>query len=90
MDAELNFTPRGDLVFASVTDDHLRFGALVVAGEEGHDQARRGIVEYVGPDVADVSVGDKIVFGKWFGEVVKWHGKRMLVMHESDVLGVEE
>lgn len=86
----LNFEPRGDLVFVSVTDDHLRFGSLLVAGEEGHDQARRGVVEYVGQKVLDVRPGDKVVFGKWFGEAVKWQDKRMLVMHESDVIGVEE
>lgn len=90
MDGQLSFTPRGDLVFASVTDDHLRFGSLIVADAEGHDQARRGIVQFVGPKVEDVKPGDRIVFGKWFGEPVKWNDKRLLCMHESDVIGVEE
>ncbi len=91
MDGQLGFTPRSDLVFVTLTEDHLVYKGLIqVADPEGHDQARRGLVHYVGPKVKDVKPGDKVVFGKWFGEPVKWDGKRLLCMHESDVLGVEE
>jgi len=36
----------------------------------------------------DVKAGDKILFGKWSGSEVKLHGEDLLIMKESDVLGV--
>jgi chaperonin GroES len=36
----------------------------------------------------DVKTGDKILFGKWSGSEVKFNGEDLLIMKESDVLGV--
>jgi chaperonin GroES len=36
----------------------------------------------------DVSVGDRILFGKWSGTEVKLDGEDLLIMKESDILGV--
>ncbi|HUH50347.1 MAG TPA: co-chaperone GroES, partial [Mycoplana sp.] len=36
----------------------------------------------------DVKVGDKILFGKWSGSEVKIDGEDLLIMKESDVLGI--
>ena len=36
----------------------------------------------------DVKPGDKILFGKWSGSEVKLHGEDLLIMKESDVLGI--
>ena len=38
----------------------------------------------------DVSVGDKILFGKWSGTEVKVDGEELLIMKESDIMGVIE
>jgi chaperonin GroES len=38
----------------------------------------------------DVKVGDRILFGKWSGTEVKLNGEDLLIMKESDILGVLE
>jgi chaperonin GroES len=38
----------------------------------------------------DVKVGDRIIFGKWSGTEVKIDGEDLLIMKESDVMGVVE
>jgi chaperonin GroES len=38
----------------------------------------------------DVKKGDKILFGKWSGSEVKVDGKDLLIMKESDILGIVE
>ena len=38
----------------------------------------------------DVKVGDRILFGKWSGTEVKIDGEELLIMKESDVMGVIE
>jgi chaperonin GroES len=36
----------------------------------------------------DLKAGDKILFGKWSGSEVKLHGEDLIIMKESDVLGI--
>ncbi|TNE37352.1 MAG: co-chaperone GroES, partial [Alphaproteobacteria bacterium] len=36
----------------------------------------------------DVKVGDKVVFGKWSGTEIKVEGEELLIMKESDIMGV--
>ena len=36
----------------------------------------------------DVKVGDRVLFGKWSGSEVKLDGEELLIMKESDILGV--
>ena len=36
----------------------------------------------------DVKIGDRILFGKWSGTEVKINGEDMLIMKESDILGI--
>ena len=38
----------------------------------------------------DVKVGDRILFGKWSGTEIKLEGEELLIMKESDVMGVIE
>ncbi|MCY1250992.1 10 kDa chaperonin 5 [compost metagenome] len=38
----------------------------------------------------DVKVGDRILFGKWSGTEIKLNGEDLLIMKESDVMGVVE
>jgi chaperonin GroES len=36
----------------------------------------------------DVKVGDKVIFGKWSGTEVELNGKKLLIMKESDIMGI--
>ena len=36
----------------------------------------------------DVSVGDRVLFGKWSGNEIKINGEELLIMKESDILGI--
>jgi chaperonin GroES len=40
------------------------------------------------PTPSDVNVGDRVLFGKWSGIEVKIDGKELLIMKESDIMGV--
>ena len=56
-------------------------GEIVAAGPGGRDESGK-----LTP--LDVKTGDKVLFGKWSGTEVKIDGQDLLIMKESDILGV--
>jgi chaperonin GroES len=58
-------------------------GEVVAVGTGGRDESGKLIP-------IDVKVGDRILFGKWSGTEVKIDGEELLIMKESDVMGVIE
>ena len=56
-------------------------GEIIAAGSGARDESGRLIP-------LDVKVGDRILFGKWSGTEVKVGGEELLIMKESDVLGI--
>jgi chaperonin GroES len=56
-------------------------GEVVAVGLGGRDQAGRVIP-------IDFKVGDRVLFGKWSGTEVKIDGADLLIMKESDIMGV--
>ena len=58
-------------------------GEVVAVGPGGRDEAGKLIP-------IDLKVGDKVLFGKWSGTEVKIDGQDLLIMKESDILGVLE
>ena len=58
-------------------------GEIVAVGPGGRDEAGKLIP-------LDVKVGDTVLFGKWSGTEVKIDGKELLIMKESDIMGVME
>lgn len=51
-------------------------------------QTGTGIVVSAGPDAKDVKVGDKVLFGDYIGQDLRWEGENLLVMREAHTLGV--
>ena len=49
-----------------------------------------GIVLSAGPDAKEVKVGDRVLFGDFIGQDLKWEGDDLLVMREAHTLGVFE
>jgi len=58
-------------------------GAIVAVGPGGRDEAGKLVP-------LDVKAGDLVLFGKWSGTEVKIDGEDLIIMKESDVLGVIE
>ena len=58
-------------------------GEVLAVGPGGRDESGKRIP-------IDIKVGDRILFGKWSGTEIKLDGQDLLIMKESDVLGVIE
>ena len=58
-------------------------GEVIAVGQGGRDEAGKLIP-------IDLKVGDRVLFGKWSGTEVKIDGADVLIMKESDILGVLE
>ena len=54
---------------------------MIAVGPGGRDEAGKLIP-------IDIKVGDKVLFGKWLGTEIKLDGEELLIMKESDIMGV--
>ena len=69
--------------------DDLAFHRLFLGGVGNDDAAGPGSRNEQGQIVAlDVKAGDRVLFGKWSGTEVKIDGQDLLIMKESDIMGV--
>jgi len=93
----MRFRPLHDrVVVRRVTSDEKTAGGIIIP-DTAKEKPSEGEVLAVGPggrDEAgkliplDVKVGDRVLFGKWSGTEVKLDGEEVLIMKESDILGV--
>jgi chaperonin GroES len=93
----MRFRPLHDrVVVRRVTSDEKTAGGIIIP-DTAKEKPQEGEVLAVGPggrDEAgklipiDVKVGDRVLFGKWSGTEVKLDGEELLIMKESDILGV--
>lgn len=95
----MKFRPLGDrVVVKRVTEDTKTAGGIIIP-DTAQEKPQEGEVVAVGPGARDdngkivaleLKVGDRILFGKWSGTEVKINGEELLIMKESDVMGVLE
>tara|TARA_B100000214_G_scaffold170472_1_gene122534 strand:- start:180 stop:467 length:288 start_codon:yes stop_codon:yes gene_type:complete len=71
----------GGLIIPDTAKEKPAEGEIVSVGAGARDDAGNRIA-------MDVKQGDKILFGKWSGTEVKIDGEDMLIMKESDILGI--
>ena len=71
----------GGIIIPDTAKEKPQEGEVIAVGPGGRDEAGK-LVEL------DVKVGDRILFGKWSGTEIKLHGEALLIMKESDVMGV--
>jgi chaperonin GroES len=93
----MKFRPLHDrVVVRRLESDEKTKGGIIIP-DTAKEKPQEGIVESVGPggrDEAgklipiDVKKGDTVLFGKWSGTEVKIEGKELLIMKESDIMGV--
>lgn len=94
----VNIRPLGDRVLIEpVEQEETIAGGMLVLPETAKEKPQQGNVVAVGAgrrDEAgkridmDVKAGDKVLFAKYAGTEVKLDGKKLLIMKESDILGI--
>ncbi len=72
---------KGGIIIPDTAKEKPQEGEIVAAGPGGRDEGGKLIP-------LDVKTGDKVLFGKWSGTEVKIDGKDLLIMKESDIMGV--
>jgi chaperonin GroES len=91
------FRPLGDRVLVRRVEEEQKTKGGIIIPDTAKEKPQEGQVIAVGPGARDDSgkvqpldlkAGDRILFGKWSGSEIKLEGEDLLIMKESDVLGV--
>ena len=97
--AKTKFRPLHDRVVVRRIDEEGKTAGGIIIPDTAKEKPMQGEVLSVGPggrnekgDLVpmDVKVGDTILFGKWSGTEVKLDGEELLIMKESDIMGIVE
>jgi len=95
----MKFRPLHDRVVIRRLDEDERTAGGIIIPDTAKEKPSQGEVVAVGPGARDdhgkimtpdVKVGDRVLFGKWSGTEVKIDGEDLLIVKESDVMGVIE
>ena len=95
----MKFRPLHDRVVIRRVDEDQKTAGGIIIPDTAKEKPMQGEVVAVGPGARnekgelvapDVKVGDRVLFGKWSGTEVKLDGDELLIMKESDVMGVVE
>ena len=74
-------TTSGGIIIPDTAMEKPSQGEVIAIGPGGRDEAGKLVA-------LEVKIGDRVLFGKWSGTEVKIDGKDLLIMKESDILGV--
>ncbi len=95
----MKFRPLQDRVVVRRTEQETKSAGGIIIPDTAAEKPQQGEVIAVGPGgrdesgkliAIDLKKGDKVLFGKWSGTEVKIDGQELLIMKESDVMGVLE
>jgi chaperonin GroES len=95
----MKFRPLHDRVVVKRLEEDSKSAGGIIIPDTVKEKPMRGEVVAVGPgtrdesgkiNAPDVKAGDTVLFGKWSGTEVKIDGDDLLIMKESDILGVIE
>jgi chaperonin GroES len=95
----MKFRPLHDRVAVKRVEEEKRTKGGLIIPDTAQEKPMQGEVLAVGPGARDdkgelvpmgVQVGDRVLFGKWSGTEVKLDGEELLIMKESDIMGVLE
>ena len=93
----MKFRPLHDRVVVERIDAEAKTAGGIIIPDTAKEKPQEGKVIAVGPGgrdengkliPIDIKVGDRVLFGKWSGTEVKIDGVELLIMKESDVMGV--
>ena len=95
----MKFRPLHDRVVLRRIDAEEKTAGGIIIPDTAKEKPQQGEVVAVGPGARDedgnitpleLKAGDRVLFGKWSGTEVKIDGEELLIMKESDVMGVLE
>ena len=95
----MKFRPLHDRVVVKRVAEEERTAGGIIIPDTAKEKPMQGDVVAVGPGARgedgklvalDVKAGDRVLFGKWSGTEVKIDGQELLIMKESDIMGVIE
>jgi chaperonin GroES len=93
----MTFRPLHDRVVVKRLDSEEKTKGGIIIPDTAKEKPQEGEIVAVGPGARDeagklvpldVKAGDRVLFGKWSGTEVKIDGQDLLIMKESDILGV--
>jgi len=91
------FRPLGDRVLVKRVEEQSKTKGGILIPDTAKEKPQEGEVIAVGPGArdesgkrieTDVKPGDRVLFGKWSGSEVKLDGEDLIIMKESDILGI--
>jgi chaperonin GroES len=94
---DINFRPLHDRVVIRRIEAEAKTKGGIIIPDTAKEKPQEGEVVAVGTGIRDdngalvaldVKAGDRILFGKWSGTEVKLNGEDLLIMKESDIMGV--
>ena len=95
----MKFRPLHDRVVVRRVDAELKTAGGIIIPDTVQEKPQQGEIVAVGPGARgddneliplDVKAGDRVLFGKWSGTEVKIDGEDLLIMKESDIMGIIE
>ena len=95
----MKFRPLHDRVVVKRIEQETKTAGGIIIPDTAKEKPQEGEIIAVGPGARgedgklvppDVKVGDRILFGKWSGTEVKINNDELLIMKESDVMGILE
>lgn len=93
----MNFRPLHDRVVVRRLESDTKTKGGIIIPDTAKEKPQEGEIVAVGPGARDdagkvnpldVKVGDKVLFGKWSGTEVKIDGVDLLIMKETDIMGI--
>ena len=93
----MNFRPLHDRVLVRRVEAEEKTAGGIIIPDTAKEKPQEGEVIAVGPGARDesgkvvaldVKAGDRVLFGKWSGTEVRLNGEDLLIMKESDIMGV--
>jgi chaperonin GroES len=97
MEENMKFRPLHDRVLVKRIEQEEKTSGGIIIPDTAKEKPMEGEIIAVGPgarkedgEIAplDVKAGDRVLFGKWSGTEVKIEGEELLIMKESDILGI--
>jgi chaperonin GroES len=95
----MSFRPLHDRVVVRRLDGEEKTKGGIIIPDTAKEKPSEGVIVAVGPGARDdngkvtaldVKSGDRVLFGKWSGTEVKVDGEELLIMKESDIMGIVE
>jgi chaperonin GroES len=95
----MNFRPLHDRVLVRRLEEEEKTAGGIIIPDTAKEKPMQGEIIAVGPgakndkgevSALDVKAGDRVLFGKWSGTEVKIDGEELLIMKETDIMGIIE